>query len=74
MIPFTYIDNQLYIDFRTLNQLTSHSISRSSLYRRIIKAVPRRNFGNKKLILFRDILVHPVLSKLIDRCDVSNDI
>lgn len=74
MTPFIFIDNELYVDFSTLTHLTSHSISRSSLYRRIITAVPRKNFGNKKLILYRDILLHPVLSKLIDRNEVSNDI
>lgn len=72
MIPFIFIDSELYIDFRTLTQMAS--VSRSTLYRNLIKAVPRRNFGNKKLILYRDILLHPVLSKLINRDEVSTDI
>jgi len=72
MIPFIFIDSELYIDFRTLTQMAS--VSRSTLYRNLIKAVPRRKFGNKKLILYKDILVHPKLSKLIDKDGVPDNI
>jgi len=72
MIPFIFIDSELYIDFRTLTQMAS--VSRSTLYRNLIKAVPQKKFGNKKLILYKDILVHPKLSKLIAKDGVPNDI
>ncbi len=72
MIPFIFIDSELYIDFSTLTQLTS--LSRSTLYRRLICSIPRRNFGNKKLILYRDLLTHPTLAKIIDKDGIPNDI
>lgn len=72
MIPFIFIDSELYIDFRTLTQISP--LSRSTLYRRLINSVPRTKLGNKKLIKYKDVLQHPVLSKLIDKNGETNDI
>jgi hypothetical protein len=72
MIPFIFIDNELFVDFRTLTNMTS--VSRSTLYRRLIRNVPRKNLGNKKLILYRDILANPILSKIIDKDGVPVNI
>jgi hypothetical protein len=63
MIPFIFLDSELYVDFRTLTNMAS--VSRSTLYRRLIRNVPRKTFGNKKLILYSDILSNPKLSKII---------
>jgi hypothetical protein len=65
MIPFIFLESELYVDFRTLTNMAS--VSRSTLYRRLISTVPRKSFGNKKLILYKDILSNPKLSIIIEK-------
>lgn len=72
MIPFIFLDSELYVDFRTLTNMAS--VSLSTLYRRLIRNVPRKTFGNKKLILYSDILSNPKFSKLIDHDGESTNI
>ena len=72
MISFIFLESELYVDFRTLTELTS--VSRSTLYRRLIRNVPRKKYGNKKLVLYKDILTNPILSKIIDKHELPANI
>ena len=75
MIPFIFLESELFVDFRTLTNMAQlQGVSRSTLYRRLIRTVPRKKFGNKKLILYRDILANPILSKIIDKDGVPVNI
>ena len=50
------------------------SVSRSTLYRRLIRNVPRKKYGNKKLVLYKDILTNPILSKIINNHELPANI
>lgn len=73
MIPLIVLGDELYVEFRVLTSLASKTVSRSTLHRRLVRSVNRKTYGNKKLVLYRDILTHPVLSKIIDKHDLHLD-
>ena len=72
MIPIIVFENELYVEFRVLTSLTSKS--RSTLYRRLVRSVSRRTYGNKKLVLYKDILTNPILSKIINKHDLHTNL
>ena len=72
MIPIIVFENELYVEFRVLTSLTSKS--RSTLYRRLVRSVSRRTYGNKKLVLYKDILTNPILSKIINKHDLHSNL
>jgi hypothetical protein len=69
MLPFIYLDGEIFIEFSVLTEMIN-SMSRSSIYRRIVNSFQRRTYKNRKLIRYRDLLEHPVLSKEVRKHEI----
>ena len=65
MLTMYFINDDVFLDFRTLTEIVSGSLSESTLYRKLTKTCERQKYRNRMLFRYRDLLENPYISKEI---------